>query len=124
MKDLERFIAKCEENSVPDNMINTSDIPELTGEDFARGHFRNLKEDSTVSMTATTVFKTSVENKARIQKLAKLTNRSVSYYLNILLNDYLEDLEDIYLSEQILADIKLGKETTYSLEEVKKELGL
>ena len=41
MKDLEKYIAKCEENSVPDEMINTQDIPELTEADFARGHFKN-----------------------------------------------------------------------------------
>lgn len=43
MKDLEKFIAKCEENSVPDSQINTDDIPELTEEDFARGHFKYWK---------------------------------------------------------------------------------
>ena len=32
------FIAKCERNAIPDEQIDTSDIPELTEEDFARGH--------------------------------------------------------------------------------------
>lgn len=43
MKDLERFIAKCEENAVPDSQINTKDIPEVTEEDFARGKFKYWK---------------------------------------------------------------------------------
>lgn len=43
MTDLEKFIAKCEANSVPDSQINTKDIPELTEEDFARGHFKYWK---------------------------------------------------------------------------------
>ena len=43
MTDLEEFIAKCEANAVPDNQINTADIPELTEEDFARGHFKYWK---------------------------------------------------------------------------------
>ena len=43
MKDLEKFMAKCEANSVPDRKINTNDIPELTEEDFARGYLRNWK---------------------------------------------------------------------------------
>ena len=43
MTDLERFIAKCESNTVPDSQIDTTDIPELTEEDFARGHFKYWK---------------------------------------------------------------------------------
>ena len=43
MTDLEKFITKCEANSVPDSQINTDDIPELTKEDFARGHFKYWK---------------------------------------------------------------------------------
>jgi len=43
MTDLEKFIAKCEANAVPDEQINTADIPELTEEDFSRGHFKFWK---------------------------------------------------------------------------------
>ena len=43
MTDLENFIAKCEANAVPDEQINTADIPELTEEDFSRGHFKYWK---------------------------------------------------------------------------------
>jgi uncharacterized protein (DUF4415 family) len=43
MTDLEKFIAKCEENAVPDSEINLSDMPELTKEDFERGHFKYWK---------------------------------------------------------------------------------
>lgn len=43
MKGLEKFIAKREANAVPDNQINTGDIPELTEEDFSRGRFKYWK---------------------------------------------------------------------------------
>ena len=43
MTDLEKFIAKCEANAVPDEQINTADIPELTEADFSRGHFKYWK---------------------------------------------------------------------------------
>lgn len=43
MTDLERFIAEREAHSVPDSEIDTSEIPELTETDFARGHFKNLE---------------------------------------------------------------------------------
>lgn len=38
-----KYIAKCEANAVPDAQINTKDIPELTKEEFARGHFKYWK---------------------------------------------------------------------------------
>lgn len=43
MTDLENYIAKCEANAVPDNQINTKDMPELTENDFSRGHFKYWK---------------------------------------------------------------------------------
>jgi len=43
MTDLKEFIAKCEANAVPDEQINTADIPELTEADFSRGHFKYWK---------------------------------------------------------------------------------
>ena len=43
MTDLEKFMAKCEANAVPDSQINTDDIPELTEEDFSKGHFKYWK---------------------------------------------------------------------------------
>lgn len=43
MTDLDEYITKCEACAVPDSQINTTDIPELTEEDFARGHFKYWK---------------------------------------------------------------------------------
>ena len=37
---------------------------------------------------------------------------------------YLDDLEDIYLAEKRLEDLRAGRSRTYTLDEVKKELGL
>lgn len=43
MTDLEKFIAKCEQNAKPDSEINLTDCPELIEEDFERGHFKYWK---------------------------------------------------------------------------------
>ena len=43
MKELKKFIAEREAHAVPDKKIDTSDIPGLTAEDFARGHFKYWK---------------------------------------------------------------------------------
>lgn len=77
-----------------------------------------------MAMTATATFRTTPELKSRMDFLAKETHRPTSFYYNLLLEDYLEDLEDIYLSEKILEDIKSGKEKTIPAEEMYKELGI
>lgn len=77
-----------------------------------------------MAMTATATFRTTPELKSRMDFLAKETHRSTSFYYNLLLEDYLEDLEDIYLSEKILEDIKSGKEKTIPAEEVFAKAGL
>ena len=75
-------------------------------------------------MTATTTFRTSQELKNRIDFLAKETRRPSSFYFNLLLEEHLDDLEDIYLSEKVLQDIRSGKEKTYTADEVFAEAGL
>lgn len=77
-----------------------------------------------MALTATATFRTTPELKSRIEFLAKETQRSTSFFYNLLLEDYLDDLEDIYLSEKVLADIRSGKEKTYSADEVFAEAGL
>ncbi len=77
-----------------------------------------------MAMTATATFRTTPELKNRMDFLAKETHRPTSFYYNLLLEEYLEDLEDIYLSEKIIEDIKSGKEKTIPAEEVYKELGI
>ncbi len=77
-----------------------------------------------MTATATVSFRTTPELKQRVSLLAKKTRRSTSFYYNLLLDEYLSDLEDIYLSEEVAAEIKSGKQKTYPAEEVYKELDL
>ena len=77
-----------------------------------------------MAMTATATFRTTPELKSRMDFLAKENHRTTSFYYNLLLEDYLENLEDIYLSEKILEDIKSGKEKTIPAEEVFAKAGL
>lgn len=76
-----------------------------------------------MALTATVTFRTTPELKERVDNLAKRTKRSSGFYYNVLLEDYLDDLEDIYDAIQISERVRAGKEKTYSLEEVAKELG-
>lgn len=64
MKDLEKFIAECEANAIPDEKIDTTEIPELTEDDFARGHFKYWKpEKKAVS------FRIDLDNLAWLQSV-------------------------------------------------------
>ena len=60
----------------------------------------------------------------RLDRLAKLTGRTKAYYLRKLVADGLDDMEDVYLAEHRLIDIKSGPSETVSLETVMKRYGL
>ncbi len=69
-------------------------------------------------------FRSNPQNKIRVERLAKITKRPASFYYNYLLDEYLDDLEDIFLTEEVIKNVRSGKERTYSLAEVESELGL
>ncbi len=56
----------------------------------------------------------------RLDRLAQTTGRSKAYYLRELITNGLDDLEDLYLAEQRLIDIRAGRSETVSLETVMK----
>lgn len=63
-----------------------------------------------------------VEN--RLKTLAAQTGRTKSFYITEAICEYIDDLEDLYLAEQRLIEIRAGRSKTYSLEEVERSLGL
>ena len=69
-------------------------------------------------------FRSNPQSKIRVERLAKMTKRPASFYYNFLLDEYLDDLEDIFLAEEVIKNVRSGKERTYSLAEVESELGL
>jgi RHH-type transcriptional regulator, rel operon repressor / antitoxin RelB len=56
----------------------------------------------------------------RLDRLAKLTGRTKTFYARQAILEHLEDLEDIYLATQRLQH----PTRTYSARDVKRELGL
>ena len=69
-------------------------------------------------------FRSNPQSKSRVERLAKMTKRPASFYYNYLLDEYLDDLEDIFLAEEVIKNVRSGKERTYSLAEVESELDL
>ena len=60
----------------------------------------------------------------RLDRLAKRTGRTKTYYAREAILQHLEELEDIYLAEKRLAEIRSGRNKTIPLEEVRRQLGL
>ena len=60
----------------------------------------------------------------RLQNLSKLTGRSKTFYMIEAIREHLDDLEDLYIAEQRLIEIRAGRSKTHSLEEVMGRYGL
>jgi RHH-type rel operon transcriptional repressor/antitoxin RelB len=64
------------------------------------------------------------ELNARLDILSKETGRNKSFYVREALSEYIADMEDIYLAEKRLEDLRAGRSSTMTLAEVEKALGL
>ena len=60
----------------------------------------------------------------RLDRLARRTGRSKTYYAREAIVEYLADLEDVYLAEESLERVRRGEERVISLGEALKRLGL
>ena len=54
----------------------------------------------------------------RLRQLAARTGRSRTFYILAAIRENLDDLEDVYLAEQRLVDLRLGKSHAVPLEDV------
>ncbi len=64
------------------------------------------------------------EIQARLTALAQATGRSKAFYVREAILEHLDDLEDIYLAEKEVEDIRAGRSQTVPIEEVMKRYGL
>ena len=60
----------------------------------------------------------------RLDRLARLTGRSKSFYVKQAIADQIEDLEDLYLAQRVSQRIVEGRERLIPLEELERELGV
>jgi len=60
----------------------------------------------------------------RLDRLAKRTGRTKTYYAREAILQHLEELEDIYLAEKRLAEIRAGRVRTIPLEKVMRRYGI
>ena len=60
----------------------------------------------------------------RLDKLAKRTGRSKTFYARQAILEHLEDLEDLYLAEERWLALQRGESETVSAADLEAELGL
>jgi RHH-type rel operon transcriptional repressor/antitoxin RelB len=60
----------------------------------------------------------------RLERLARRTGRTKTYYAREAILEHLADLEDLYLAEGALERIRRGRERTIPLKKVLKRHGL
>ena len=65
-----------------------------------------------------------IEIDARLEALSAHTGRSKTFYVREALLEHLDDIEDLYIAEQRLLEVRAGRSKTYTTEELSKSLGL
>lgn|GEM_PF-246346 len=73
-------------------------------------------------MSKQTAVRLSEETYARLQALAGRTGRTATYYIREAIETHLDDLEDIYLAEQVVERIRRGEEEVLSSAEFWRDL--
>jgi RHH-type rel operon transcriptional repressor/antitoxin RelB len=61
---------------------------------------------------------------ARLERIARLTGRSKSFYVRQALEEQIEDLEDLYLARKVAKRVADGRERLIPLDELERELGV
>lgn len=75
-------------------------------------------------MTQTVVTRFDVDIVSRLTNLANMTGRTKSYYIKEAVEEKLDELEMIYLAQSRAEDVRAGRSSTISLEELKKKYEL
>lgn len=60
----------------------------------------------------------------RLDALSKATGRTKTFYARQAILEHLDDLEDLFLAEQRLADLRAGRSGTVSLDDLLKRYDL
>jgi len=60
----------------------------------------------------------------RLERLARRTGRTKTFYAREAILQHLEEIEDVYLAEETLERIRSGEERTIPLKQVMKRHGL
>jgi len=103
------------------------DLPHNTYEQLADGGCSRLTVNVVIYLYSEVVMLAirlpqSIEK--RLEKLARRTGRTKTYYVREAILEHLEEIEDLYLAEGALQRIRSGEERTIPLKQVMKRHGL
>lgn len=65
-----------------------------------------------------------IEIDNRLDALAKSTGRTKTFYVREAIMKHLENLEDFYLAQKRLENVRAGHSKVYTLDEVERDLDL
>lgn len=66
----------------------------------------------------------SKDLEARLDRLAKKTGRTKTYYVREAITEHLDEMEDVYLAQQVLERVRSGTEETIPLETLMQDYGV
>ena len=75
-------------------------------------------------MIQTVVTRFDVDTVNRLTNLAKLTGRTKSYYIKEAVKEKLDDMELVYLAQSRSEDVRAGRSSTISLDELQEKYEL
>lgn len=61
---------------------------------------------------------------ARLERIARRTGRSKSFYVKQALEQQIEDMEDLYLARSVAKRVADGRERLIPLDELEREFGV
>ncbi|RCL02117.1 MAG: antitoxin RelB [Candidatus Tokpelaia sp. JSC188] len=64
------------------------------------------------------------EIESRLEELARATGRTKTFYVREAILEHLDNLEDVYLAEREMEEIKSGRSQLMSLEKVLEDYGV
>jgi RHH-type rel operon transcriptional repressor/antitoxin RelB len=74
--------------------------------------------------TKTIAFRISEEQEVRLDALAKRTGRTKAFYLREAIDTYLDDIEEQYWADSVIAEWEASDKVTRPASELWSELGL
>jgi RHH-type rel operon transcriptional repressor/antitoxin RelB len=60
----------------------------------------------------------------RLDILVEKTGRTKAFYIREMILTHIDEMEDYYLAADVVERLRKGEERTYSLQEVRRDLGL
>lgn len=69
-------------------------------------------------------FRADDELYSRLDRLARLTGRTKTFYVREAVTQYLADLEDAYSADRVIERLERREESTHDMDEVERDLGL